>query len=47
MVGKKKGIPYLEIGLTKHQIDSMFAEPYDKFIEKLYAEMPIIYMLKK
>ncbi len=44
---KKKGdgdLPYLEIGLTKHQIDSMFAKPYDKFIEKLYAEMPNFYV---
>jgi len=43
---KKKGdgdLPYLEIGLTQHQIDSMFAEPYDKFKEKLYAEMPNFY----
>ncbi len=44
---KKKGdgdLPYLEIGLTQSQIDSMFAEPYDKFKEKLYAEMPNFYV---
>ena len=44
---KKKGdgnLPYLEIGLTQHQIDSMFAKPYDKFKEKLYAEMPNFYV---
>ena len=44
----KKGddgdLPYLEIGLTKHQIDSMFAKPYDDFKEKLYAEMPNFYV---
>jgi pimeloyl-ACP methyl ester carboxylesterase len=44
---KKKGdgdLPYLEIGVTKHQIDSMFARPYDGFLEKLYAEMPAYYV---
>ena len=44
---KKKGdgdLPYLEIGLTQHQIDSMFAKPYAKFKEKLYAEMPNFYV---
>ena len=44
---KKKGdgdLPYLEIGLTQHQIDSMFAKPYKKFKEKLYAEMPNFYV---
>lgn len=44
---KKKGhgdLPYLEIGLTQHQIDSMFAKPYGNFIEKLYAEMPNFYV---
>jgi len=44
----KKGddgdLPYLEIGLTKHQIDSMFAKPYTKFKEKLYDEMPNFYV---
>lgn len=44
----KKGddgdLPYLEIGLTKHQIDSMFAKPYTKFKEKLYEEMPNFYV---
>jgi len=44
---KKKGygdLPYLEIGLSQHQIDSMFAKPYDDFKEKLYAEMPNFYV---
>ncbi|MCF8260462.1 MAG: alpha/beta hydrolase [Melioribacteraceae bacterium] len=44
---KKKGygaLPYLEIGLTQHQIDSMFAKPYDDFKEKLFAEMPNYYV---
>jgi len=33
-------LPYLEIGLTQHQIDSLFGETYEKFVEKLYEEMP-------
>jgi len=37
-------LPYLELGLTQHQIDSMFAKPYDNFIEKLYSEMPHFYV---
>ena len=44
---KKKGdgdLPYLEIGLTKAQIDSMFGKVYDDFIDKLYAEMPNFYV---
>ncbi|MBI9070818.1 MAG: alpha/beta fold hydrolase [Melioribacteraceae bacterium] len=44
---KKKGdgdLPYLEIGLTQHQIDSMFAKPYDDFKKRLYAEMPNFYV---
>ncbi|MBT4401138.1 MAG: alpha/beta hydrolase [Bacteroidetes bacterium] len=44
---KKKGdgdLPYLEIGLTQHQIDSIFGKPYDNFIEKLYEEMPGFYV---
>lgn len=44
---KKKGdgdLPYLEIGLKQHQIDSMFAKPYDNFLEKLYEEMPNFYV---
>ena len=44
---RKKGfgdLPYLEIGLTQHQIDSMFGEPYEKFITQLYAEMPVFYV---
>ena len=44
---KKKGygdLPYLEIGLSQHQIDSMFAKPYVDFKEKLYAEMPNFYV---
>lgn len=46
-ITKKKGygdLPYLEIGLTKNQIDSMFAKPYANFTEKLYAEMPNYYV---
>ena len=44
---KEKGfgsLPYLEIGLTHFQIDSMFGEPTDKFVEKLYEEMPGFYV---
>jgi len=44
---KKKGdgdLPYLEIGLTQHQIDSMFAKPYKKFVENLYADVPNFYV---
>lgn len=44
---KKKGmgdLPYLEIGLTQHQIDSIFGQPYKNFTEKLYAEMPKYYV---
>jgi len=44
---KKKGdgdLPYLEIGLTQHQIDSMFAKPYKDFVENLYADMPNFYV---
>ncbi len=44
---KEKGfgsLPYLEIGLTQFQIDSMFGEPNKKFIEKLYEEMPGFYV---
>lgn len=44
---KKKGfgaLPYLEIGLKQHQIDSMFGETYEKYIEKLYEEMPVFYV---
>jgi len=37
-------LPYLEIGLSEHQIDSLFGETYDKFIEKLYEEMPNFYV---
>ena len=44
----KKGdmgdLPYLEIGLTRHQIDSIFGQPYKNFIEKLYTEMPRYYV---
>jgi len=36
--------PYLEIGLTRHQIDSLFGQPYQNFIEKLYTEMPRYYV---
>ena len=44
---QKKGdgdLPYLEIGLTQHQIDSIFGKPYDNFVEKLYEEMPGFYV---
>jgi pimeloyl-ACP methyl ester carboxylesterase len=44
---QKKGdgdLPYLEIGLTQHQIDSLFGKPYDNFIETLYEEMPGFYV---
>lgn len=44
---KEKGfgsLPYLEIGLSQHQVDSMFGETYDKFIEQLYEEMPGFYV---
>jgi len=36
--------PYLEIGLTQYQIDSIFGQPYKNFIEKLYTEMPRYYV---
>lgn len=44
---QKKGdgdLPYLEIGLTQHQIDSIFGKPYENFVEKLYEEMPAFYV---
>jgi pimeloyl-ACP methyl ester carboxylesterase len=44
---QKKGdgdLPYLEIGLTQHQIDSIFGKPYDTFIEKLFEQMPGFYV---
>ncbi len=44
---KKKGmgeLPYLEMGLTKHQIDSVFGTPNKDFLEELYAEMPKYYV---
>lgn len=44
---KKKGmgeLPYLEMGLTKHQIDSAFGKPNKDFLEKLYVEMPRYYV---
>ena len=37
-------LPYLEIGLSQHQVDSMFGETYEKFIEQLYEEMPLFYV---
>ncbi len=37
-------LPYLEIGLSQHQIDSMFGKPYENFVEKLYEEMPAFYV---
>jgi len=44
---QKKGdgdLPYLEIGLTQHQIDSLFGKPYENFVENLYKEMPAFYV---
>jgi len=44
---KKAGmgdLPYLEIGLAQHQIDSIFGQPYKNFIETLYTEMPRYYV---
>lgn len=44
---KKAGmgeLPYLEMGFTKHQIDSVFGKPNKDFHEKLYAEMPKYYV---
>jgi pimeloyl-ACP methyl ester carboxylesterase len=44
---KKAGmgdLPYLEMGFTKHQIDSAFGKPNKDFLEKLYAEMPKHYV---
>lgn len=44
---KKKGfgdLPYIEIGLTQHQIDSLFGETYEDFVEQLYKEMPAFYV---
>jgi pimeloyl-ACP methyl ester carboxylesterase len=44
---KKQGmgdLPYLEIGLTQHQIDSIFGQPYKNFTENLFAEMPKYYV---
>ncbi|MBE0649899.1 MAG: alpha/beta hydrolase [Bacteroidales bacterium] len=44
---QKKGdgdLPYLEIGLTHHQIDSLFGKPYTNFVKKLYEEMPAFYV---
>ena len=44
---QKKGdgdLPYLEIGLTQYQIDSLFGKPYENFVEKLYEEMPAFYV---
>ncbi len=37
-------LPYLEIGLTQHQIDSLFGKTYTNFVEKLYSEMPRFYV---
>ena len=42
--GEMGDLPYLEIGLTQHQIDSIFGQPYKDFIEKLYTEMPRYYV---
>lgn len=37
-------LPYLEIGLSQKQIDSLFGKPYSNFIQKLYEEMPNFYV---
>ncbi|MFV0271188.1 MAG: alpha/beta fold hydrolase [Macellibacteroides fermentans] len=37
-------LPYLEMGFTKHQIDSAFGKPNKNFLEKLYTEMPKHYV---
>jgi len=37
-------LPYLELGFTKHQIDSVFGKPHKDFLEKLYTEMPKYYV---
>jgi len=42
--GEMGDLPYLEIGLTQQQIDSIFGQPYKNFIEKLYTEMPRYYV---
>jgi len=41
--GNDGDLPYLEIGLTHHQIDSLFA-PYGNYIKNLFAEMPRFYV---
>ncbi len=44
---QKKGygdLPYLEIGLSQHQIDSLFGDNYEAFVKKLYEEMPGFYV---
>jgi pimeloyl-ACP methyl ester carboxylesterase len=44
---KKAGmgeLPYLEMGFTRHQIDSAFGKPNEIFLEKLYTEMPKYYV---
>jgi pimeloyl-ACP methyl ester carboxylesterase len=44
---KKAGmgdLPYLELGFTQHQIDSVFGKPHKDFLEKLYTEMPKHYV---
>lgn len=44
---QKKGygdLPYLEIGLTQHQIDSIFGKTYSNFVAKLYEDMPNFYV---
>ncbi|MPM97835.1 hypothetical protein SDC9_145015 [bioreactor metagenome] len=37
-------LPYLEMGLTRQQIDSAFGKPNNDFLEKLYSEMPKYYV---
>ena len=42
--GEMGDLPYLEIGLSHQQIDSIFGKPFENFIEKLYTEMPKYYV---
>ena len=37
-------LPYLEIGLSQPQIDSLFGQKYNDYLEKLYSEMPRFYV---
>lgn len=42
--GKDGDLPYLEIGLTQHQIDSLFGKSYTEFTKIFYDEMPRFYV---